>query len=363
MQRVALIIPTMVLGGAEKQLCLLAKNLPRDEFDVHVFLLTHDGPRSEELRQANIPVTVIGKRWKADPTALFRLRRELLKFKPDVVHTWLFAANSFGRAAAILARVPKILASERSVDPWKTPVHGVIDRFLAKRTQWITTNSTGVREFYVRRGIPAELFQIIPNAIEPRRVHHATRSDILQRLEVAPDRKLILAVGRLWSQKRYRDLIWAGELLATLREDTTLVIVGDGPQADELLRHRDAVSTPVHVRFAGARNDVNELLCAADVFWIGSEYEGQSNAVIEAMQAGVPVVASDIPGNRDLVLPDDTGKLVQLGDTADFARQTHTLLENPELASRLAKAAQKRIETEFNVDSMVKAHAALYRRE
>ena len=93
--RVALVIPTMDRGGAEKQLCLLAENLPRDRFDVHVFLLTRDGPRSERLRDAGIPVTVIGKRFKADPTALFRLRRELKRLQPDVVHTWLFAANSF----------------------------------------------------------------------------------------------------------------------------------------------------------------------------------------------------------------------------------------------------------------------------
>ena len=102
--RVVLLIPTMDRGGAEKQLCLLAENLPRDRFDVHVMLLTRDGPRSERLRTAEIPVTLIGKRFKADPSALFRLRRELVRLKPDIVHTWLFAANSFGRAAARLAR-------------------------------------------------------------------------------------------------------------------------------------------------------------------------------------------------------------------------------------------------------------------
>ena len=109
--RVALIIPTMDRGGAEKQLCLLAQNLPRDRFDVHVILLTRDGPRSEGLRAADIPVTVIGKRFKADPSALFRLRSELKRLKPDVVHTWLFAANSFGRAAAKMGGVKRILAA------------------------------------------------------------------------------------------------------------------------------------------------------------------------------------------------------------------------------------------------------------
>lgn len=358
--RVALIIPTMDRGGAEKQLCLLAQNLPRDRFDVHVILLTRDGPRSEDLRQAGIPVTVIGKRFKADPSALFRLRSELKRLKPDVVHTWLFAANSFGRAAAKMAGVKRILAAERCVDPWKTAGHFFIDRYLARHTEAITTNSTGVRDFYAANGIDQDLFQVIPNGIPPRDVVDIPRDEALSRLEVEPDRKLILAVGRLWPQKRYRDLIWAAELLGSLRQDTTLVIVGDGPQRGELLRHRDAVTCPQHVRFAGKRSDVAQLLPHADAFWIGSEYEGQSNAVIEAMQAGVPVVASDIPGNRDLVIPDQTGRLVELGDRADFARETHDLLENPAVAQQFGQAALERIATEFTVQGMTHKHATLY---
>ena len=358
--RIALIIPTMDRGGAEKQLCLLAENLPRDQFDVHVVLLTRDGPRSEGLRAAGIPVTLIGKRFKADPSALFRLRRLLLRLRPDIVHTWLFAANSFGRGAARMAGVRHIMASERCVDPWKTDAHFWIDRRLSKFTEAITTNSSGVRDFYRTHGLDGDLFRIIPNGIAPRVAGSIGRSQALARLGVPDEHRLILAVGRLWPQKRYRDLIWSAELLGTLRGDTTLVIIGDGPQRGELLRHRDAVTVPDRVRFAGTRDDVLELLPHADLFWNGSEYEGQSNGLIEAMQAGVPVVASDIPGNRDLVIPDSTGRLVTLGDTADFARQSHDLLENPELMGRLGEAAKARIATQFTVEAMVQKHAKLY---
>ncbi len=359
--RIAFVIPTMDRGGAEKQLCLLAENLPPDQFDVQVFLLTRDGPRSERLRAAGIPVTVVGKRFKADPTALVRLRRLLARWKPDIVHTWLFAANSFGRAAARLAKVPRIFASERCVDPWKTDVHFWIDRRLARFTEVITTNSTGVRDFYAAHGIDPGQFRIIRNAIEPRTAKAIQRSEAFRQLNVDPSRKLILAVGRLWPQKRYRDMIWASELLASLREDTTLVIIGDGPQRGELLRHRDAVTTPQRVRFAGGRGDVAMLLPHADLFWIASEYEGQSNAVIEAMQAGVPVIASNIPGNSDLVLHHETGRLAALGDPPDIARQSNDLLADTGEAKRLSEAARERIATEFTVAAMVQSHADLYR--
>lgn len=358
--RIAFVIPTMDRGGAEKQLCLLAEHLPRDQFEVHVVLLTRDGPRSERLRRAGIPVSLVGKRFRADPSALFRLRRELIRIKPDLVHTWLFAANSFGRAAAKLAGVPRIIASERCVDPWKTGAQFFVDRRLARFTEAITTNSTGVRDFYAAHGIDPGLFQIIPNGIEPRNGAVIDRAEAFRRLQISPDQKLVLAVGRLWPQKRYRDLIWAAELLATLREDSVFVIIGDGPQSGELLRYRDAVTIPDRVRLAGQRGDVAELLPHADVFWIGSEYEGQSNAVIEAMQAGLPVVASDIPGNRDLVQHDQTGRLVKLGDAVDFARQTHQLLDRPDELRRLGQSARQRIESEFTVESMVGRHIDLY---
>lgn len=360
--RIAFIIPTMDRGGAEKQLALLAAGLPSEQFDVHVILLTRDGPRSESLRQAGIPVTVIGKRFKTDPTALWRLRNELTRIQPDLVHTWIFAANSFGRAAAVLAGVPRILASERCVDPWKSFWHHRIDRYLATKSDAITTNSNGVKQFYVSHGIASDLWEVIPNGIPPRQPSSLSRSEAFERLKISPDRKLILAVGRLWPQKRYRDLIWAAELIGTLREDTTLVVIGSGPQESELMRHRDEVSQIAYVRFAGARNDVADLLPHADVFWIGSEYEGQSNAVIEAMQAGVPVVASDIPGNRDLVVEEETGLFFKLGDTADLARQTRKILEDDDLARRLGAAGAERIASQFSVETMVARHAALYER-
>ena len=360
-KRLVLVIPTMDQGGAEKQLALLAENLPRDEFDVHVCLLTRDGPRSESLRRAGVPITVIGKRFKADPTALFGLKRVLTSLAPDIVHTWLFAANSFGRAAALMAKTPVIIGSERCVDPWKSWWHFSIDRFLSRRSAAITTNSPGIREFYAQHGIQSELFRVICNGIPSPAVSPISRQEALERLGVSLDRKLVIAVGRLWPQKRYRDLIWAAELLAGARDDTTLIVVGDGPQKTELLRFRDSVTIPKHVGFVGAREDVAQILPHADLFWIGSEYEGQSNAVIEAMQAGVPVIASDIAGNRDLVVEDQTGRLVPLGDRAAFARESMDLLENPSVAQRLATAAKQRIAEEFSVDRMVRKHVDVYR--
>jgi len=97
-----------------------------------------------------------------------------------------------------------------------------------------------------------------------------------------------------------------------------------------------------------------------DVLWLGSEYEGQSNAIMEAMAAGVPVIATNIAGNRDLVVPDVTGYLLPLGERYEFTRHTHALFDDEPLRRRLGEAGRTRVLSEFTVEKMIQRHAALY---
>jgi glycosyltransferase involved in cell wall biosynthesis len=347
--------------GAEKQLVLLAAGLPRDQFDVHVCALTRGGPLEQPLREAGIPVTIIGKSWKIDPWAYQRLKRHIARLQPDLVHTWIFAANAYGRLAAQAAGVKHLLAGERCVDPWKQWHELAIDRYLARGTERIVTNSSGVRDFYVERGLPADKFVIIPNGVPAFSfAAPAAREDVLAELGLPADARLIAAINRLWPQKRVKDLIWAADLLKIVNPSAHLLIVGDGPQRWRLEQYRDQCEIRDCVHLLGQRDDVPRLLPHCDCLWLGSAYEGQSNAILEAMSAGLPVIATDIAGNRDLVVPDQTGYLVPVGDRAAFARRTNALLDDPELARRLGAAGRQRVLTEFSVDKMVARHAALY---
>ncbi len=359
-RRLLLVIPSLDRCGAEKQLVLLAQGLPREEFEVHVAVLTRDGPLRIPLERADIPVTLIGKRWKLDPAAYGRLLRHMRRLRPQLVHTWLFAANAYGRQAALQAGVKHVVAGERCVDPWKRWHQLALDRYLARHTQRIVTNSQGVVDFYVRHGLPAGKFVVIPNAVVPADTHRTSPTNTRESLGLPPDARVILAVNRLWPQKRIKDLIWAADLLKVLRDDTHLLIAGDGPQRWRLERFREQVEITDRVHFLGERDDVPHLLAASDCLWLASEYEGQSNAILEAMAAGVPVVATDIPGNRDLVVSEQTGFLVPLGDRAAFARQTQRLLADPALAAAYGQAARQRVQQEFGFEKMVQRHVALY---
>ena len=173
--------------------------------------------------------------------------------------------------------------------------------------------------------------------------------------------RLIGLVGRLWPQKRVKDAIWAADLLKVIRDDVHLLVIGDGPQRDRLLRFRDQVCIRGNVHFLGERGDVPRLMPHFDVLWSTSAYEGQSNAILEAMACGVPVVATDIPGTRELVIPGETGYLLPVGDRAGFCKYTQRLLNDAALAARFSAAARQRVQAEFSVEKMIERHVALYR--
>jgi glycosyltransferase involved in cell wall biosynthesis len=362
--RILQIIPTLVRGGAEKQLTLLATGLARKGWDMHVCVLTHTGLLEEELRKAGVPLTFIDKRWKLDPFAYLRLKREIQRLQPDLVHTWLFAANAYGRQAAFAAGVKHVVAGERCVDPWKGALQLTIDRYLATRTERIVTNSGGVRDFYAGKGIPAEKFTVIPNGIAPFAPppeQAVTREQLLGELGLSQDARLVGAIGRLWPQKRLKDVIWGADLIQCVRDDVHFLMIGDGPLRRRLERFAEQCYVAERVHFLGERSDIPRILPHLDLLMLASSYEGQSNAIMEAMSAGVPVVASDIPGNRDLVINGETGLLVDIGDRAGLAQKALMILADADLAKRLGSAGRERMLRDFSIEKMVERHEELYR--
>ncbi len=371
MRRIVMVTPTLDRSGAERQLALLATHLPRDRFDVEVVALTRGGPYEEPLRECGVPVTILGKRHKISPATLRALRRLIHARAPDVLHTWMFTANAYGRLAlpGRGSRRPKVVCAERCVDTWKSHWRWWLDRRLVSRTDVLVANARSVAEFYAER-LPAlrDRIRVIPNAWAPDTVWSGEaaesgaqpfRVDLRGMLHLAPQTRVIGCVGRLAAQKRVRDLIWAFELLRNVEPDVALVIVGDGPQREELERFAAEVRCS-NVFFLGMRDDVDQILPQLNVLWQGSAFEGQSNAVLEAMAARVPVVASDISANRELIEPERTGWLFPLGDSAALAKLTRRLLQQPQTVRSIAEQAALHVRRRHSLPAMVEAYARLY---
>jgi glycosyltransferase involved in cell wall biosynthesis len=359
--KLLLLIPTLDRSGAEKQFTLLATRLPREEFDVHAVALTRSGPYEAPLREAGIRLTILNKRLRIDPIALWRLRSLVGAEQPDIIHSWIFAANAYARLVTGGRPRPKIIISERCVDSWKSGWQLWLDRRQIGRTTRLVGNSASVAEFYAGLGVPAEKLKVIHNGVEIRTERSADREQILSEFQVPPQARLIGFVGRLARQKRVHDIIWAMQLLQQLTDRVYLLLVGEGPERNDLIALARHMGCEHLVRFAGARADAPRLIAACNVFWLASEFEGMSNSLMEAMAAGVPVVATDIPPNRELVVDGETGYLVRVGDSVGMAQFTDRILADPALAQRLGTAGRERMRKNFSIDRMVAAHAELYR--
>jgi glycosyltransferase involved in cell wall biosynthesis len=329
---------------------------------VEVAALTRLGPLEADLERAGIPVTLIGKRHKADPLALRRLVRFMTERRFDVVQTWIFAANTYGRLAARRAGVPVVVTAEMAVDLWKGRTLLAIDRRLACCTDRVVGNSRAVVDFYRNAGIPEDRLAMIYSGISDEEPPPVDRDEVRASLGVPVDAPLALFVGRLAAQKRVDDLLKALDLLQHVRPDLRTLIVGDGPLRGDLEELANAFRLGGSARFLGHRDDVPRLLAAADLLVLPSLYEGLPNVVLEAMRFRKPVVATAAPGTTEVVTDGQTGLLVPPRAPKELARAIRTLVDEPEYARRLGEAGRARVEADFRAETMVARFAELYER-
>jgi glycosyltransferase involved in cell wall biosynthesis len=222
-----------------------------------------------------------------------------------------------------------------------------------------------VAEFYREQEFPPERMLVIPNGVEiPPEEGHGSKDErdrLLAEFDLPAGAKLVGFIGRLAKQKRVDDLLWAMQLLKQLTPNVYLLVIGDGPERDTLRQRAIDVDCEKVVRFADHREDTARILSQLQVVWLASDFEGMSNSLMEAMAASVPVVASDIAPNRELIVDGETGHLVPVGDTAGFAGLTDRLLEDRDKLHAMGEAGRERMQQEFSVETMVQSHVDLYR--
>jgi glycosyltransferase involved in cell wall biosynthesis len=358
--KVLQLIPTLDRSGAEKQMALLARDLPRDRYHVEVAALTRLGPIQADLEAFGVPVTLIGKRHKLDPLALSRLTQLLKKNYFHILHTWLFAAHVYGRVAARRVGVPVVVASEMAVDLWKGKAERTVDRLLAPWVDRVVGNSQAVVDFYRGLGIPDDKLIRIYSGIDDEPVPAILRENVLAEFGWPADASLIVYAGRLAPQKGVEDLLHALDILQHVRPRMRALIVGEGPSRSRLEARARGFALLDRVRFTGHRDDVPRLLTAADLLVLPSLYEGLPNVVLEAMQVRKPVVATAAPGTTELVIDGQTGLLVPMRQPVPLAEAMRRLLDDPDLARRLGEAGHARVAAEFRTATMVERFAALY---
>lgn len=348
-------------GGAERALVQLATGLDRNCWQPSVICLSGPGALVEPLKQAGIPVDCLGACCAQDVRVLFRLVGRLRRLRPALLQTSLYHANLLGRVVGRLVGVPIIVSGIRVAERGSR-FRLWVDRVTERLVDAHVCVSRDVAEFSVHRGgLSAEKVTVIPNGVDWETYAHASAAD-LSEFGIPPGCRTVLFVGRLDQQKDPFNLLTAAESLFEKHSQLHVLLVGKGRlrQAIETWVREHGVQSRVHV--AGWRADVPALLRAAGCLVLSSRWEGLPNVVLEAMAAGVPVVATQVEGTTALVRPGQTGLLVPPESPEELASAISQILTDSARALSMAREAQEFVKKELTWKEAVSQHEHLYRR-
>lgn len=352
-------------GGAQRHLVSLLKNLDRSRFEPHLWCLNKSGDLVSEVEQLGIPLfdmsfdgeKIFGFRAVHTlPSCWTRLRR----LKPHIVHTYLFSPNVYGTFLSALARVPIVLSSRRDLAWWETRRHLLATRLSNLFVDRVVAVSEPVRQHAIsRERLAPETVVTVPNGIELPDFDNAFKKAVNL---PAIDRSgpIVAMTAGLRPVKRHEDLFEALRQVKSSYPRLRCLLIGDGPRRVELETLARDLGLEDTVAFLGWQANIAAILKRVDIFALCSESEGFSNAVLEAMAASCPVIATEVGGNREAVSNGDTGLLIPSKNPDRIAEALLLLLRDPQKASAMGASGRQRVERLFTAATMARRVEALY---
>lgn len=347
-------IPTLLLGGAERQLSYLAAGLAEMGHEIHVASL-RGGPHLERLKAAGVVWHQVGRFSNHDPLILLRLIGLIRELKPDVVQTSLAQMDILGGIAALMTRTRWVLR-ESSFAPlyrkgWKNRL-----RFaLGRRADAVVSNSVRGAAYW-RSARVADTLHVIPNAVSLDEIAR-TRADQLTGITSSHTEKIVLYAGRMDAGKNVESLIVA---LSRLTDEVSFITIlcGDGPLRPRLERLAEELGLARRLIFTGYVTNLWALMKRADVFVSLSKFEGCPNVVMEAMASGCPLVVSDIPAHRE-ILDERTACFVPSTEPEAVAEAIKATLKSDSASHNRARAAQAQA-AGWTIKKMAQLYERLY---
>ena len=353
---VAHVVLTLDHGGLEHLVIQLSVQLQRRGIRSVIVVLT-DGALVGEARRQGIDVFVLGKREGLDLTVIPRLARVLRRERADVVHSHNFAPLNYGTLAAKLCGLRTLNTR-----------HGRA-AITASRLIWALTDGViavsedAKRELLAHNRIAAHKVHVVLNAVDTT-VYRERRGGVLRRIELGlPEGVPIVGtVGRLSPEKDHATLLEAVKMMRDAGSTAHLAIVGGGPLEAALTTQVEALGLQESVHMLGFRTDVPAVLSLLDVYVLPSRMEGVSLTLLEAMSAGLPVVATRVGGNPEVVVEGATGLLVEPGEPRQLAAALQSLLGDEARRLTLGADGRRRVDETFSMERFVDAHVQLYER-
>jgi glycosyltransferase involved in cell wall biosynthesis len=371
--RLTVVIGSLERGGTERHLLQVLPALALRDFSVEVFCLSHKGALAQELAECG--VTVIGRDRRAGGRAmrLFQLLLSaahlavrLLLRRPDFVHFFLPAAYIIGTPVAVLTGCRTRLMSRRSQNNYQRsqPWIGGIERAWHRCMKAVIGNSQKVVGQLGEEGVPADRLHLIYNGVDLSAfADNPSRQAARAGLDIPENAFVLTIVANLIPYKGHQDLLQALALVqADLPPDWVLLCAGRDDGIGRRLQDRaEALGLSRHIRWLGSVENVPALLPAADVGLLVSHEEGFSNAIIEYMAAGLPVIATDVGGNAEAISSGETGLIVPARNPARLADAIRLLVGDAALRMRMGVAARNRAQQRYALETCVEAYVRLYR--
>jgi glycosyltransferase involved in cell wall biosynthesis len=363
-RRILYAIETSQAGGSQVAMLTLADHIDRDRFEP-IFALPAPGWLSERLAERKIQTVFVanavggrGFDWRLLGSLVGCIRAHDI----DLVHAFLFGMNFYGTLAGKVTQRPVIVSLRSTQYDFAKPHRIWCWRLMRRWSAAIAAVShDAARTLAGAAGVPSSEITVIHNGVEVSRFPQAPGGTRPPDLPPAP---LIATVGRVCEVKGQEHLIRALPRIQQLAGAVSVAILGEKtePTYGRLRQLAEKLRVADHIYFAGLRNDIAELLPWADVFALPSLSEGISNALLEAMAARRPIVATDVGGNPELIRNGEEGLLVPAADPAALAEAIARLITDADFAEPLAAQARKRACEDFSIEAMVRGHERLYER-
>jgi glycosyltransferase involved in cell wall biosynthesis len=359
--RLLLVVDSLEVGGAERHVVDLAAALRRKGHEVEVACSVAGG-LAERLQEAGVPFRPLTDRLvkrRVSP-AYARGVRRLIRVKTfDLVHAHIYASAV---AAAIATRKtgPQLVITEHTEASWQTWWTRRVSRWAHGRASHTIAVSTPIRRRLIEKDrVPPDRVSLIPNAVVPAPDDPPDLSGVLP--DGWPEGPLVGVVARLQPEKGVATFLEAAARVSRFSPETRFLVAGDGPLCEELQGLAERLGMEDRVLFLGYRSDARALMGLLDVLVVPSMTEGSPLIVLEAMAAGVPVVASDVGGVPDQARHGEEGLLVPPGDPEALAGAMGELLRDPKRARRLGAAGRRRTENGFSHETLVRRIEGVYR--
>ncbi len=362
-----LIIFNLETGGAEMLVLELAKKINRDLFEVSVCSIENMGSLKEELAKSRINTFFLDKKPRGfDIKVIFRLIRILRKEKIDVIHTHNLFTLIYALPASLIAGTPIKVHTEHSYNYFITSrKRRLIAKILFKIVNKIIGVCDDVSNFLLdeMRTNPNKTFTIL-NGIDIDKFFIPECCSILKnkdKLGFKENDFIIGTIGRLERVKNHKLLILAFKEGLRIEKNLRLLIVGEGSLREELVKLTENLSISEYVKFTGNRKDIPDLLNIMDLFILPSLSEGHSIALLEAMAAKKPIIASDVGGNKEIIKNGINGILFSNFDEATIAKEILNLHNDEKKRKRIAEEAYNSVKIHFSLREMVRAYENIYR--